>query len=127
MKEVYETVRAVTGIDFIYDVVARRPGDPAAYFADPAKIESDLGWKAQLGPRGDGAQRLGELAGSLSPRLPVSGPSVAYRVRPTKAGRLSRAARSDGRFGVGGGSGRGRRARMRTGWASASSAPPATR
>ena len=49
MKEVYETVRAVTGIDFTYDVVARRPGDPAAYFADPAKIENDLGWKAQLG------------------------------------------------------------------------------
>jgi UDP-glucose 4-epimerase len=49
VKEVYETVRAVTGIDFTYDVVARRPGDPAAYFADPTKIENDLGWKAQLG------------------------------------------------------------------------------
>jgi UDP-glucose 4-epimerase len=49
VKEVYETVRAVTGIDFTYDVVARRPGDPAAYFADPTKIENDLGWEAQLG------------------------------------------------------------------------------
>jgi UDP-glucose 4-epimerase len=48
VKEVYETVRAVTGIDFVYDVAPRRPGDPAAYFADPAKIEKDLGWKAQL-------------------------------------------------------------------------------
>jgi len=48
VKEVYETVRAVTGIDFVYDVAPRRPGDPAAYFADPAKIETDLGWKAKL-------------------------------------------------------------------------------
>jgi len=48
VKEVYETVRAVTGIDFVYDVAPRRPGDPAAYFADPAKIETDLGWKARL-------------------------------------------------------------------------------
>jgi UDP-glucose 4-epimerase len=48
VKEVYETVRAVTGIDFTYDVVPRRAGDPAAYFADPTKIEKDLGWTAQL-------------------------------------------------------------------------------
>jgi UDP-glucose 4-epimerase len=48
VKEVYETVRAVTGIDFVYDVAPRRPGDPAAYFADPTKIETDLGWKARL-------------------------------------------------------------------------------
>jgi UDP-glucose 4-epimerase len=47
VKEVYETVRAVTGIDFTYDVVPRRAGDPAAYFADPTKIEKDLGWTAR--------------------------------------------------------------------------------
>jgi UDP-glucose 4-epimerase len=49
VKEVFETVRAVTGIDFTYDVVPRRPGDPAAYFADPTKIEKDLGWTGARG------------------------------------------------------------------------------
>jgi UDP-glucose 4-epimerase len=41
-------VRKVTGIDFTYDVVGRRAGDPAAYFADPAKINDQLGWTARL-------------------------------------------------------------------------------
>jgi UDP-glucose 4-epimerase len=49
VKEVFETVRAVTGIDFTYDVAPRRAGDPAAYFADPAKIEKDLSWTAKRG------------------------------------------------------------------------------
>jgi UDP-glucose 4-epimerase len=49
VKEVYETVRAVTGLDFTYDVVPRRAGDPAAYFADPTKIEKDLAWSAERG------------------------------------------------------------------------------
>jgi UDP-glucose 4-epimerase len=48
VKEVFETVRKVTGIDFTYDVVGRRAGDPAAYFADPAKINDQLGWTARL-------------------------------------------------------------------------------
>lgn len=46
VKEVFETVRRVTGIDFEVDVVGRRAGDPAAYFADPAKIGDQLGWRA---------------------------------------------------------------------------------
>jgi UDP-glucose 4-epimerase len=49
VKEVFETVRAVTGIDFTYDVAPRRAGDPAAYFADPTKIEQDLSWTAKRG------------------------------------------------------------------------------
>jgi UDP-glucose 4-epimerase len=49
VKEVFETVRAITGIDFTYDVAPRRPGDPAAYFADPTKIEKDLDWTATRG------------------------------------------------------------------------------
>jgi UDP-glucose 4-epimerase len=48
VKEVLATVRAVTGIDFTYDVVGRRGGDPAAYFAEPTKIGRDLGWSAEL-------------------------------------------------------------------------------
>ncbi len=46
VKEVLEVARRVTGQDFEYDVAGRRAGDPAAYFADPAKGERDLGWKA---------------------------------------------------------------------------------
>jgi UDP-glucose 4-epimerase len=48
VKEVLETVRKVTGIDFEYDVVGRRPGDPAAYYADPTKMREQLGWTARL-------------------------------------------------------------------------------
>jgi UDP-glucose 4-epimerase len=48
VKEVLETVRKVTGIDFEYDVVGRRPGDPAAYYADPTKMREQLGWSARL-------------------------------------------------------------------------------
>lgn len=46
VKEVFDTVRKVTGVDFEVDVVGRRAGDPAAYFADPAKIAAQLGWRA---------------------------------------------------------------------------------
>ena len=47
VKEVFATVREVTGIDFEVDVMGRRAGDPAAYFADPTKIGKDLGWTAR--------------------------------------------------------------------------------
>lgn len=49
VKEVFETVRAVTGIAFEVDVVDRRPGDAPAYFADSSKIGRQLGWSARLG------------------------------------------------------------------------------
>ena len=49
VKEVFATVRQVTGLDFEVDVVGRRAGDPPAYFADPAKIERELGWRARRG------------------------------------------------------------------------------
>jgi UDP-glucose 4-epimerase len=48
VKEVFETVREVTGIDFTVDVVGRRAGDPAAYYADATKIGEQLGWTARL-------------------------------------------------------------------------------
>ncbi|OYW78852.1 MAG: UDP-glucose 4-epimerase, partial [Polynucleobacter sp. 32-46-5] len=31
-----------------YDIVARRPGDIAACYADPSLAERELGWKASL-------------------------------------------------------------------------------
>ena len=32
-----------------YKIVARRPGDIAACYADPSKALKELGWKAELG------------------------------------------------------------------------------
>ena len=48
VKEVFRTVREVTGLDFEVQVVGRRAGDPAAYFADASKIAAELGWTARL-------------------------------------------------------------------------------
>jgi UDP-glucose 4-epimerase len=48
VKEVLATVREVTGIDFVVDVVGRRPGDAPSYFADATKIREQLGWTARL-------------------------------------------------------------------------------
>jgi UDP-glucose 4-epimerase len=48
VKEVFDTVREVTGVDFAVDVAGRRPGDPAAYYADASKIRDQLGWTASL-------------------------------------------------------------------------------
>jgi UDP-glucose 4-epimerase len=46
VKEVMATAREVTGIDFEYEVVGRRPGDPAKIVAVPDKIHRELGWSA---------------------------------------------------------------------------------
>lgn len=48
VKEVFDVIRSVTGQNFTVDVAPRRAGDPAAYFADPAKINDQLGWTARL-------------------------------------------------------------------------------
>ena len=48
VKEVLDTIREVTGIDFTVDVVGRRAGDAPAYFADATKIGKELGWAARL-------------------------------------------------------------------------------
>ncbi|MFL6180804.1 MAG: UDP-glucose 4-epimerase GalE [Actinomycetes bacterium] len=42
--EVMDAVRAATAIDFTYDLVARRAGDPARLVASADKIERELGW-----------------------------------------------------------------------------------
>ena len=47
VREVIETSRRVSGVDFPVEFVARRPGDPAAIWADSSKAERDLGWKAK--------------------------------------------------------------------------------
>jgi UDP-glucose 4-epimerase len=46
VKEVMDAVRSATGLDFRYDVVDRRPGDPARLVASADKIRAELGWTA---------------------------------------------------------------------------------
>ena len=45
VREVLEAARRVTGIDIPVEYGARRPGDPAILYADPAKAQRDLGWR----------------------------------------------------------------------------------
>lgn len=48
---VLEIVRAferVTGVDLPYRIAPRRPGDPARYWADPARAQTELGWTSRL-------------------------------------------------------------------------------
>jgi UDP-glucose 4-epimerase len=40
-------IRETTAIDFEYEVVARRAGDPARLIADASRIEKIMGWKAK--------------------------------------------------------------------------------
>ena len=44
--EVLQSVRRVTGVEVPHRVVARRPGDVAASFADPRRANLELGWEA---------------------------------------------------------------------------------
>jgi UDP-glucose 4-epimerase len=48
VKEVIEAVRRVTGLAFDYEVVERRPGDPARLVASAERIADDLGFTARL-------------------------------------------------------------------------------
>jgi len=48
VREVIESVRRVTGVDFAVREAGRREGDPPALFNDPAKIEGELGWRAKI-------------------------------------------------------------------------------
>jgi len=45
VKEVVETVKRVTGIDFPVEETDRRPGDPPVLVADNTKIKQVLGWE----------------------------------------------------------------------------------
>jgi UDP-glucose 4-epimerase len=48
VREVVDACRRVTGVDFEVEVGPRRAGDPPVLYADPAKIESELGWRARF-------------------------------------------------------------------------------
>jgi len=49
--EIMDMMRQVTGVDFGYDVVGRRPGDPARIVASADLIRKELDWEARLGLR----------------------------------------------------------------------------
>jgi len=44
-KQILETVKKVTGVDFAVEYGPRREGDPDAIYADNTKIKSVLGWE----------------------------------------------------------------------------------
>lgn len=44
--EVIDSFKKASGKEIPYNVVDRRPGDIAIYFANPSKAERELGWKA---------------------------------------------------------------------------------
>jgi len=48
VREIIESVRRVTGEPLPAAEGDRRPGDPAALYADPAKIRAELGWRAEV-------------------------------------------------------------------------------
>jgi len=47
VQEVIDMTKRVSGVDFPVELAPRRPGDPAAIWADSSKAEQELGWKAQ--------------------------------------------------------------------------------
>jgi len=47
VREVIETTKKVTGIDFTVTEVDRRPGDPPELMADSKKLKGELGWLPQ--------------------------------------------------------------------------------
>ena len=49
MQEVIRAVEKATGKNVPHRTVPRRPGDPPALVANPAKAEALLNWKAQRG------------------------------------------------------------------------------
>jgi UDP-glucose 4-epimerase len=46
VREVIDACRRVTGVEFPVDEGPRRAGDPPSLYADPARIERELGWTA---------------------------------------------------------------------------------
>ncbi len=67
VKEVVETAKKVTGIDFPVEETGRREGDPAVLVADSTKLKETLGWK----PRYDNLEFIIKTAWNweLNPRF----------------------------------------------------------
>lgn len=48
VKQIVDACKRVTGVNFKVDLGPRRPGDPPQLYADPRKIQNELGWQAQI-------------------------------------------------------------------------------
>lgn len=48
VREIIAAVREVTGLEFPVTEEPRRDGDPPRLFADPRKIQAELGWRASI-------------------------------------------------------------------------------
>ena len=48
VREVLESVRRVSGVDFEIREAPRRPGDAVELYADPSRIQRELGWGAAV-------------------------------------------------------------------------------
>jgi UDP-glucose 4-epimerase len=46
VRQVIDVCAEVTGTEIGVDVTARRPGDPAVLVASAARIQAELGWRA---------------------------------------------------------------------------------
>ena len=48
VREILDSVRRVSGVDFPVHEAERRAGDAIALYNDPTRIKSKLGWDAQI-------------------------------------------------------------------------------
>ena len=69
VREVLETARRATGVDFPIDEGPRRPGDPAALVADSRRLKNLLGWT----PRHDDLDYIVATAWRWEQRLQTRG------------------------------------------------------
>jgi UDP-glucose 4-epimerase len=60
VRDVIDTVKQVSGVDFHVDLSPRRPGDPAQIVASSDRARAVLGWKPQ---RDDLAAIVGHALG----------------------------------------------------------------
>ena len=67
VREVVETVKKITGVDFKVVEAPRRPGDPAALVADNSKIKKKFNWK----PKYDDLEFIIQTAWNWEKKLKV--------------------------------------------------------
>ena len=65
VREVLETTREITGVDFPIEAAARRPGDPPVLVADSRRLQAELGWT----PRHDDLDYIIETAWAWERKL----------------------------------------------------------
>jgi UDP-glucose 4-epimerase len=74
VREVVDTVRRVTGVDFRVEQAPRRPGDPSTMVASNRKVREVLGWQ----PRHDDLEFIVRTALNWEQRLHACGGPAAF-------------------------------------------------